>query len=151
MSIPSVSLDQLKQAIQIKEQIASLEAQLAGIFSGTVSIPAASTLVPRRRGRPPGKARALAEAPAAPSVASVPTITSRGSVAKRSPEARARMAASQKARWAKYYAANGVASQAASSTAGAQKKKRQYTPEGKAKIVAALKARWAKYRKQKVK
>jgi hypothetical protein len=65
-----------------------------------------------------------------------------GRKGKRSPAARAKMAAAQKARWAK----KNVATAPIESQVKAPKKKRTMSPEGRARIVAALKARWAKKR-----
>jgi hypothetical protein len=72
---------QLKKAIQIAEQIQSLEAELAGILSG---IGVGNGIVP---------APNTVEAAPAPKKG----LTKR----KMSPEGRARIAAAQKARWAK--------------------------------------------------
>lgn len=74
--IPSV--DTLRRASEILKEIEQLQGELAGLFGG------ASTA--RRRGRPPGKTG--------------------GPKSRRqmSPEARARIAAAAKARWARYRA-----------------------------------------------
>jgi len=55
---------------------------------------------------------------------------------------RARIAAAQKRRWAKYHASKG-------SKAGPKKAKRKISAEGKARIAAAQKARWAKIHAEK--
>ncbi|MGB9602513.1 MAG: hypothetical protein ACP5MG_12880 [Verrucomicrobiia bacterium] len=72
-----ITLEQLKRAIEIKEQIARLEKELEEILKGVEPAP--------KRGRPPG------------------ATEKRGRPKKRqlSPEARARIAAAQKARWEK--------------------------------------------------
>lgn len=62
-----------------------------------------------------------------------------GRKGKRSAATRAKMAAAQKARWAK----NGASSTPASAEPAA-KKKRTMSPEARAKIAAAQRARWAK-------
>ena len=67
-----------------------------------------------------------------------------GRKGKRSAASRAKMAAAQKARWAKKRTAT---SPAAVSKAKTPRKKRTMSPEGRAKIAAAQKARWAKSRK----
>jgi hypothetical protein len=58
-----------------------------------------------------------------------------------SPEARAKIAAAQRARWAKSKGSSTVSVKAPA--AKSVKKKGGLSPEGRAKIVAALKARWA--------
>jgi len=105
------TLPQLKQAVSIAEQIEKLQAQLASLVGG--SGPAVS----------------------APKAASSPVIKAGKRTV--SPEARARIAAAQRARWAK---SKGTAK---ASVAKPVKKKGGLSPEGRAKIVAALKARWA--------
>lgn len=57
-----------------------------------------------------------------------------------SAEARARIAAGQKARWAKFRAAKGSEPKADT----APRKRRKMSAAGRANIVAAAKARWAK-------
>lgn len=68
------------------------------------------------------------------------------SKSKMSASARAKIAAAQKARWAKVKAAKGTAKPF---VAPAPKKKGGMSPEGKARIVAAQKARWAKIKAAK--
>ena len=80
MSAPSV--DQLKRAIAIKEQIAKLEAELAGILGGQSTAPTKRKYT-KRGDSEPAKAKA-----------SKPKRTM-------SPEGRAKIIAAQKARWAK--------------------------------------------------
>jgi hypothetical protein len=116
------SLEQLKQAIALKEQIASLEQQIAAVLGGAVATPA------------PAAASTVTAAP--------PVRRGRGGPRVMSPAARARIAAAQKARWAKFHAAQGA------KPAPAAKKAGGISPEGRARIIAAQKARWAKYRKQ---
>ena len=107
MSNHTPSLDQLKRAIAITEQIDALQSQLAAVLGGS--------------------------APAAVSAAA-PAKTRKG---KRtvSPEARAKMAVAQRARWA-------LRKGGAAPAAKPEKKKRGITPEGRAKLAAAMKARW---------
>jgi hypothetical protein len=64
-----------------------------------------------------------------------------------SAEGRARIAAAQKARWAKVKGTT-VAAPAAPK-AGKRKAKRNLSPEARARIVAAVKRRWAKAKKAK--
>jgi len=111
------TLTQLKQAIIIAEQIEKLQAELASLLGGdrvVVSVPKA---------------------------ASPPVAKSRKRTM--SPEARERIAAAQRARWAK---SKGIVK---APTAKPVKKKRGLTPEGRARIVAALKARHAAAKKAK--
>ena len=118
------SIDQLKRAVAISEQIQKLETELATIFgkSAKVSAPAAMAAVAAKPGR---KAR-------------------RGLSA----EGRARIAAAQKARWAKRKGSAASASAPkAASPARKGKGKRNLSPEARARIVAAVKRRWAKARK----
>jgi len=109
------TLSQLKQAVSIAEQIEKLQAQLVSLVGG--SGPVAS----------------------APKAASSPVAkTGKRTM---SPEARARIAAAQRARWAK---SKGTSTSVAKAPAAKPvKKKGGLSPEGRAKIVAALKARWA--------
>lgn len=127
MSVTTPTRDQLQRALVIAEQIHKLEQELAGILNSPAPVVAASAS-PKTRG-----------------------VTSSG---KRyvSPEARAKMAAAQAARWAR---ARGGSSGAATATtlkaAGGLKKgkKRVLSAEGRARIVAALKARHAANRAAK--
>ena len=112
------TLIQLNQAVTIAEQIEELQAKLASLVGGASIAPAP---IP---------------APA-PKAASAPVA--KAGKRTMSPEARARIAAAQRARWAKSKA---VSKTPAASPAIA-KKKGKLSPEGRAKIVAALKARWA--------
>lgn len=108
MSNNTPSLEQLKRAITISEQIDALQSQLAALLGG--SSPAVA------KAAAPGKPRKGKR-----------TV---------SPEARAKMAVAQRARWAKR---KGLAEPAAQPV---KKKKRGLTPEGRAKLAAAMKARW---------
>ena len=120
-------IDKLEEALSLRKQIASLQEKLSGMFGSSES-KAAGTTTAAPRGRRGGKR----------------TV---------SPEARARMAASQKARWAKRNQAKGASggSSASSSSSGraaqAPKRKGGITPEGRAKLAAAMKARWAARKK----
>ena len=107
-----LSTAQLRQALQLREQIETLQQKLSSILGGKDSVPAAKTK--GKKGRPAGK-RTL------------------------SPEARAKIAAAQQARWAR------VKSAAASTKATAKtaSKKKGITAEGRAKLSAAMQARWA--------
>jgi hypothetical protein len=118
----------------IRETASGLLAQLsshgsaagAGRRSGRPSGGAGAGAADRRAGRPAGSGRKKR------------TI---------SPEGRARIAAAQKARWAKISRAKaGAAERAAGRPAGSGRKKRTISAEGRARIAAAQKARWAKVR-----
>jgi hypothetical protein len=113
------TLAQLKEAVAIAEEIEKLTSQLNSLIGG-------------------------AELPAAAPKAAAAPVAKTGK-RQMSPEARARIAAAQRARWAK---SKGLSSPAAKTPAVAPgKKKRGLTPEGRARIVAALKARWAAKRR----
>ena len=83
--LQNLSTERLRRAVQIKEEIDSLEAELQGIFSGGRGRRG------RRLGRPPGTGR----------------LATAGSRRRRklSAAARRRIAAAAKARWAKAKAA----------------------------------------------
>ena len=109
---------QLKQAVRLREQIESLQEKLDVLLGGS-----STTGTKKKVGRPKGKR----------------TMSAAG---------RAKIAAAQKARWAKI---NGKASpkKAAPAKAAvkAAPKKKVMSPEAKAKIAAAMKARWAAKKK----
>ena len=115
--MPIPNLAQLKQAVAIAEQIEKLQAEFVSVLGGSSSVapvPAVATVV-------------------APAPAKQKKVMS--------PAARARIAAAQKARWAKV---KGLSAIPAKAPVVAAKKKRRLSPEGRARIVAAAKARWAK-------
>jgi hypothetical protein len=109
MTLSNLSIESLKEAVEIKEQITALESRLSKILGGS------------------GGAGTI---PA-------PLSTAKKGRRKMSAAARAKIAAAQRARWAK---AKGKSSSPAKAPA---KKKRHLSPEGRARIVAALKKRWA--------
>jgi hypothetical protein len=115
----ALSLDQLKQAVYLKEQIAALEKELAAILGGAATASIIPAPASRRVGRPPG--------------------------GKMSPEARASIAAAQKARWAKFRVSSGAVQKRVPTN------NRTISPFHRARIAAAAKARWANYRAQKQK
>ena len=121
MSIATPSLETLQRAVAIKEQIQKLETELASIFGDNAS------------------PRTSAKAPAQKSRRGKRTL---------SPEARERIAAAQRARWAKSKgAAASTPASAATSVAkvkGKKKAKRKISPEAREKMAAAAKRRWAK-------
>jgi hypothetical protein len=109
-----LSLEQLKQAIAIREQIEALETKLSTLLGGTSSPVEAA---PRQK---------------------------KGMSA----VGRARVAAAQKARWAKK---KQIAKVGAPSSVPAQPKVKTKTmsPEARARIASAQKARWAKIKAAK--
>ena len=135
MSIATPSLDKLQRAVIIAEQIQKLEAEMASIFSGKV----------------------ISNAPASDKTPKTPKTTvkkTRGTKRSLSPEARERIAAAQRARWAKTKGAKASApapAPAAAATPKAEAKpktrgkaKRKISPEAREKMAAAAKRRWAK-------
>ena len=67
-----------------------------------------------------------------------------------SPLARRRMAAAQRARWARARKTSGkTASKTAGKTAGKSRVVRMLSPDARRRIAAAQKARWAKFRAEK--
>ena len=84
---PDLSADALRRAASMLEQIETLKAQFAAILDGTAP----------RRGRKPGR-KAEAAVPEGPA----PARRKRRKKRTMSPEARAKIAAAQKARWAKW-------------------------------------------------
>jgi len=113
MHIPTLA--ELKRSINISEQIESLQAELASVFSGLSA--------------------AIAPAPAKTAV-----TKGRRKKGKMSAAGRARIIAAQKARWAKVKATPIVEPVAAQP----KKKKGKMSAAGRANIIAAQKARWAK-------
>lgn len=132
-SLSGVSLEQLKQVVGLKEQISALEAQLAALLGGAA----------------PGLVTAVAVVETeVVEAAPEPARRGRGGARQMSPEARARIVAAQKARWAKYHAQNGggaPAKASAKASAKAAPKGGGMSAEGRARIIAAQKARWAKF------
>ena len=123
MSLNNLTLEQLKEAISIKEEISTLERRLTAVLGGTkVTTPSVQA----------GKAK------------------TKGGF-KRSAETLARMKASQQARWANIRAAkagtSSTATSAPKSSAKGSKRKSGLTPEGRAKLAASMKARWAARKK----
>jgi hypothetical protein len=124
-----LSLDQIRQAIALKEQIAALESQLPGILAGPVATHAQAAHV---------------TTPLSP-----PVRRGRGGPRIMSPEARKRIAAAQKARWAKFHAAKGGAVPVKVAATATTPGRKAMSAEGRARIAAAAKARWAKFRRVK--
>lgn len=134
MNIETISVDALKRALAIKEQIASLENELKSVLGGAASAPAfLAGAAASKRGRPSAKAAA-------------PASTGRrgGGI---SEEGRRRIAEAQRLRWAKLKGL--IQPDAKTAPASAPKKpaakgKRELSPEARARIAEAVKARWAR-------
>jgi hypothetical protein len=109
-NLQTLTVEQLRKVVAIKEEIERLESKLANIAGG----------------RGPGRPRAIA--------ARVPGIRRRR---KMSAAAKARIAAGQRARWAK------VKGRKAGPAKGI-KKKRTVSAATKARLAAVARARWAK-------
>lgn len=135
--MPTIS--ELQRAIQISEQIQKLEAELASALNWISS--GKSTNPSPKRGRP----RKLQQADGGGSEAGNGRSTGKRK-RKMSAEGRAKIAAAQRARWAKQKGTAGPATAVAIEEPAA-KKKRKLSPEARARIVAAVKARWAKKKK----
>ncbi len=115
-SLSNLTVAQLQRAAQIKQQIEVLEAELTSVLGG---LPVAKG----RRGRPPGGGKG-------------------GGI---SAAGRARIAAAQRLRWAKFKANRKDAAKAGRGG----RRRRKMSPEARARIAAAQKARWAKIRQKK--
>ncbi len=119
------STAQLRQALQLREQIESLQAKLDGLLGGSSS--GTSAKANKTATRTKGK-RTM------------------------SPEAREKIRVAQQARWAKTRAksapAKATTASAKAATTKAQPKARGgLSAEGRAKLAAAMKARWAARKK----
>ena len=126
-TLSDLSVPELRKVLQIKEEIASLESQLKAVLG--------------------------ASAPSASVVASAakPVAAKRGGRRKLSPEARERIAAAQRARWAarrggKAVAKPAKAAKVAKPAAGKRGGRRKLSPEARERIAAAQRARWAAQR-----
>jgi len=88
-NLQSVTIAQLRKVVAIKEEIERLEAQLANVGGG------------RRRGRPPGikAAPVVRRRGRPPGITAAPVVRRRRR--KMSAEAKARIGAAQRARWAR--------------------------------------------------
>jgi len=90
--------------------------------------------------------RGMLDGSSRPESATAPESSSRRRRRKMSREARARIAAAQRLRWANAKDEAGPAKTAATE---APKRKRRMSKEGRARIIAATKARWARVRGEK--
>lgn len=117
-SIWNHPIEKLEEALSIRKQIAALQAKLGSLFGGGGEVSTSTSTSPK-------------------------TKKARGGKRTMSPEARERIAAAQRARWAKV---KGTSAPAAAKPA-ATKKKRTLSPEARAKIAEAARRRWAKVKK----
>jgi len=129
MSSPTIS--QLTKALRIQEQIEKLEAELRSVLSGSESTASWST----------GNGK---QASAKPKVKKKSGMSAEG---------RARIAAAQRARWAKSKGevadTASETSSAAKETKPAKKKRRKMSAEARQRIIDAQKKRWAKVKASK--
>jgi hypothetical protein len=151
-SLANISVQQLRRALAIREEIEKLQAELVQL-SGAPA-PAATGTVLKRRGAisAAGRAKVAAaqrarwakiKALKAGQAAVVAVKAKRGVM---SAAGRARIIAAQKARWAKFRAAK---KPAVAAGAPAKAKKGKLSAAGRARIVAAQKARWAEVKAAK--
>ena len=108
-------IDKLEEALSIRKQIAALQDKLSSLFGSDGSTSAKKTGTAEKSGK-----RTM------------------------SAEARERIAAAQRARWAK---TKGTPLSTPKLHESHQRKKKGLTPEGRAKLAAAMKARWAARKK----
>jgi hypothetical protein len=118
LTMPTPSINQIRRALQISEQIERLEAELASTLGNraaeTPSIPARAVSTGGRKRRRMSKA------------------------------AREKIAAAQRARWARAKGkSSGGAVRSTKAKTKAKRTKGGITPEGRAKLAAMMKARWA--------
>jgi hypothetical protein len=118
-SLSDLSVTELRKVLQLKEEIASLEKELKGMLGESRGAAPSTTPAPKPS---PGK---------------------RGGRRKLSSEARARIAAAQRARWA----AQRGSAPAPKLSPGKRGGRRQLSPEARERIAAAQRARWAAARK----
>jgi len=167
MSSINLSVQQLRQAANLKEQIAGLEKQLSQVLGSTTQTAPVTAKALKKGGMSAaGKARIIAaqkarwakikaSKPAVKAVVPKPVASVSAKPAKKTISAAgiARIKAAQKARWAKINAAKsgGIkpAVKAVVAKSAAPKKKFTMSAAAKAKISAAAKARWAKVKAAK--
>jgi hypothetical protein len=134
MSMIHLTSTQLRQAADLKDQIANLQTQLATVFGG------------QETPSPVETAKSVTNPVVKPVVAKKRGMSAAG---------KARVVAAQKARWAKIKAAKTSIAPTAKPVAkagGVAKpagRKGKISPEGMARIIAATKARWAKVKAAK--
>jgi len=116
-SLSDLTVTELRKVLQIKEEIASLETQLKSVLGASAVV---TTTNAPRRGRPPGK----------------------GKRQKMSPEARARIAAAQRARWAAQKGGKAAKPAKVAKVKG-KRGRRKLSAEARERIAVAQRARWA--------
>jgi hypothetical protein len=149
MSIINLTPSQLRHAADLKEKIASLNHQLAGIIyvGGKAHAPAKVALPARKKGGMSAAGRARIAAAQKARWAKVHAAKAKPAAAAKpakkkftmSAAAKAKISAAAKARWAKFHAAKGRPA-----AKPAARKKGKISAEGIARIKAAQKLRWAK-------
>jgi hypothetical protein len=156
MNTTTPTLQQLQRGLQLAEQIAALEAEMAAIFAGnSVSTFAVAAAPGKAKGankrRRKFSAQALANIRAAQKKRWAKVGAKKASAApakvkrKLSPKAVANIRAAQKKRWAKVKGQKAPAQETTPKAAGP--KKRKMAPAVRAKLAAAMKARWEAARK----
>ena len=147
-------IEKLEEALQLKKQIHALQTKLGNMFgsqdddSGSAKPSAARAVAGRRSTSGAARAR---RGPAAKSRTPVAPTTVKGGI---SAEGRERIAAAQRARWAKAKGRSVAQAKAGQSktTSKAAKAggagKRTVSPEVRARLAAAMKARWATAKKK---
>ena len=133
-ALASLSSEQLRRAVAIKEQIESLEKELHRLLTGAAVAPTEPTPAPA----PPARA----------------VRGRRGGRRRLSPEARARIAEAARRRWALRKGismaaatpAEADASAASAEAVAARARRRRMSPEGRRRIIEAQKRRWAAWR-----
>ena len=114
-----LSLEKLKEAVSLREQIEALERRISSLFGGGQSSSSSTAAAPgqrRRRTRSP--------------------VT---------PETRAKLAAAAKARWARHAAEKAGSSNSA--PAKSRQRRGGLTAAGRKKLSESMKARWAARRR----
>jgi hypothetical protein len=121
-------IDKLEEALNLKKQIHALQEKLSSMFSSD-----------------DGEAKEPKRRPGFAPVSPMARKTAGGKKGRRamSPEARERIAAAQRARWARSKGTSKSSAASVASTKPVKKGKRTMSPETKAKMAAAMKARWA--------
>ena len=155
INLSTLSLDQLKRAVVLKEQIAALESELAGFLGGSQPAAVAAPAPGKRSLSEATKAKMRAAHQArwakiragksAPKAA--PTAPKAPAKRKMTAVGRAAIAAGARARWAKVKAAK--AAPKTTPTAPKAPVKRKMSAAGRARLVAAVKARWARVKAEK--
>jgi len=143
-------IEKLEEALNLKKQIHALQAKLSSLFGGDDE-EATPAPAKRKPGRPPKSASPVAPVKRGPGrppksaspVASAPTQPTKRGRKPFSAETKAKMAAAQRARWARKSGAGGTVI-LGPSPKRAKTGKRTMSPEARARIAAAQRARWAK-------